>query len=112
MGLEEVEHHCGVFVGHTLQDTYNGIKALQHRGQDTAGVGVRRDDGKIDVVRWLGSVRDFSLESLNAILPKGDFVAREFSDIGIISTHADIGMIVENIIAHLYILRMVSGRSD
>ena len=72
MASEEVEHHCGVFVGHTLQDTYNGIKALQHRGQDTAGIGVRRDDGKIDVVRWLGSVRDFSLESLNAILPKGD----------------------------------------
>ncbi|PIN90334.1 hypothetical protein COU57_03845 [Candidatus Pacearchaeota archaeon CG10_big_fil_rev_8_21_14_0_10_32_14] len=72
MASEEVEHHCGIFVGHTLQDTYNGIKALQHRGQDTAGIGVRREDGKIDVVRWAGLVRDFSLESLNAILPKGD----------------------------------------
>ncbi len=72
MGLEEVESKCGVFLGHTLQDTYNGIRSLQHRGQDTAGIAARRSDGKIDVVRWLGAVRDFSLESLNLLLPKSD----------------------------------------
>ena len=72
MASEEVKDNCGVFVAHTLHDVYNGIKALQHRGQDTTGIATRKNDGTIDVVRWVGAVSDFSLESLSLIIPEGN----------------------------------------
>jgi amidophosphoribosyltransferase len=56
-----------------LHDTYNGIKALQHRGQDTAGIAAKYDGG-IDVLRWAGMVETFSLDSAHMLLGGDMFI--------------------------------------
>jgi amidophosphoribosyltransferase len=69
----EVTCKCGIFVGHTIHDVYKGLKALQHRGQDSVGIAVKKN-GHIDLIRWSGKVGDFSLESLVNILGSGELV--------------------------------------
>ncbi len=62
---------CGVFVANSLVDVYRGIKALNHRGKDAAGVArlYKRNDGlTIDGIRWLGDVEAFALSDLRSIL--------------------------------------------
>ena len=70
---KEVTCKCGIFVGHTIHDVYKGLKALQHRGQDSVGIAVKKN-GHIDLIRWSGRVGDFSLESLVNILGSGELV--------------------------------------
>ena len=52
-----IHDKCGVVVAHSLHDVYNGMKGLQHRGQETAGVG--GNEGTI--VKWFSVVEDFFL---------------------------------------------------
>ena len=62
-------HNCGIYVGSTLHDTYNGLKEVQHRGREVAGIGAVRYDGLIDVLKWVGKVTDFSLKNMHHIFP-------------------------------------------
>ncbi len=62
--------HCGIVVCHSVHDTYKAMKALQHRGQDTAGMAAKNKSG-IDILRWQGLVDSFSLDSIHKLL-KGD----------------------------------------
>jgi amidophosphoribosyltransferase len=59
---------CGIIVAHSLHDVYKGLKALQHRGQEAGGIAVKKHDGTIDIVKWLGLVEEFSLDDLYKIL--------------------------------------------
>lgn len=68
---EEIKSHCGIFLAHSLHDVYKGLKALQHRGQDCAGIAVKHKRG-IDILRWTGLVDELSLESIGKILPQGE----------------------------------------
>lgn len=54
---------CGIVVCHSLHDTYAALKAIQHRGQDTAGIATRNRNG-IEVLRWQGYVTNFSLKNV------------------------------------------------
>ncbi len=67
---DEVNSKCGICVAHTLHDVYNGMRALQHRGQDTAGIAVKGKYG-IDILRWFGLVDHFSLSNAEKLL-QGD----------------------------------------
>ncbi len=69
--LYKPKEHCGVVLCHSLHDTYKALKALQHRGQDTAGIAARTKYG-IDVLTWEGLVSDFSLQNIEKILSRGD----------------------------------------
>ncbi|MEK6914345.1 MAG: hypothetical protein AABW83_01730 [Nanoarchaeota archaeon] len=71
MGYRETDSKCGIFIAHSLHDVYNGLINLQHRGQDSAGIACMNDDGYIDVLRWEGKVRDFSLETASKLLDGG-----------------------------------------
>ncbi|HKZ49671.1 MAG TPA: hypothetical protein VJ110_01580, partial [Candidatus Nanoarchaeia archaeon] len=59
---------CGIIAAHSLHDVYNGLKELQHRGQEACGIAVKKHDGTIDIVKWLGLVTEFSLDDLYKIL--------------------------------------------
>jgi len=66
-------HNCGIYVGKTLHNTYKGMEALQNRGREVAGIGAVRRDGKIDIIKWVGKVKAFSLDNLQKIFPKQDY---------------------------------------
>ncbi len=63
----EVRHNCGLVVAHSLEDTYEMLRGLQHRGREAAGIAAISDTG-ITVVKWVGRVRDFDLTDLYRIL--------------------------------------------
>lgn len=71
MGYREADSKCGIFVAHSLHDVYNGLRGLQHRGQDSAGIACLTGDGRIDLLRWAGRVDQFDRESASRILDKG-----------------------------------------
>ena len=63
---------CGVFAVSGLEKaselTYLGLYALQHRGQESAGIAVWGEDGKMRVHRGMGIVAEvFSEETLRAL---------------------------------------------
>ncbi len=68
--MGEVGHNCGMVVAHSLEDTYEMLRSLQHRGREAAGIAAVSDSG-ITVVKWAGRVRDFDLTDLYRVL-KGD----------------------------------------
>lgn len=70
---KEIICKCGIFVGHNIHDVYKGLKALQHRGQDSVGIAVKKNE-RIDLIRWSGKVSDFSLDNLVNILGSGELV--------------------------------------
>jgi amidophosphoribosyltransferase len=63
----EVRHNCGVVVAHTLEDTYEMLRGLQHRGREAAGIAAISDNN-ITVVKWAGRMRDFDITDLYRIL--------------------------------------------
>ncbi|MDD5193470.1 MAG: hypothetical protein PHF67_02685 [Candidatus Nanoarchaeia archaeon] len=69
--MSELNSKCGIFVAHSLHDVYNGLKNLQHRGEDSCGIAALKENGDIDVLRWQGKVLDFSLETAGRILDGG-----------------------------------------
>lgn len=66
------EHECGIFGIYAPQrqvalDTYYALVALQHRGQESAGISVAHAEG-LQIHRAMGLVTDvFSAESLNML---------------------------------------------
>lgn len=69
----QIHEECGIFGVYSPQRkklssiTYYGLYALQHRGQESAGI-VVNDDGVFDVKKALGLVGDaFNTEELNAM---------------------------------------------
>lgn len=66
--MEIIAHNCGYFLGHTLHDTYSGLKSLQHRGREVVGIGAIGRSG-IDIIKWVGKVERFSLVDLHKIFP-------------------------------------------
>ena len=69
---EHISHHCGLCVTHTLHDAYSFIKTLQHRGRDAVGIaGVGH--GRIDAVKWLGTVETMDLVDLHKIMPSSGY---------------------------------------
>ncbi len=64
---EVIQDHCGWCVAYSLHDTYSFLRSLQHRGREAAGIGGVREDGKIDVVKWIGTLDRFSLNSLSQV---------------------------------------------
>jgi amidophosphoribosyltransferase len=75
--MGEVKSKCGIFGAHSLHDVYNGLIGLQHRGQDAAGISCIKSDGKIDVLRWAGRVKDLSLKTASKLLNGGRFYLGE-----------------------------------
>ena len=76
---EYPRHYCGVFgvFGHpnAAELTYYGLYALQHRGQESAGIAAL-DEGRVRVHRAMGYVADvFGERPISAMLFEGDFVA-------------------------------------
>jgi amidophosphoribosyltransferase len=65
--MGDVEHNCGICVGRSLHDTYNFLGSLQHRGRDAAGIFGVRNDGRIDVLKWIGEVESFDRQDLHLI---------------------------------------------
>lgn len=59
---------CCIVVGHNLREVYSCMNSSQHRGRDMAGIAAF-GNGRIDVVKWFGLVKDFSLAALYKILP-------------------------------------------
>jgi amidophosphoribosyltransferase len=54
---ESTREHCGLVVTHDLQDLYDMMKSLNHRGREAAGIAAIGDT--IDVMKWLGAVSAF-----------------------------------------------------
>lgn len=66
--MEEVSHHCGIWVAHTLHDCHNFGKSLQNRGRDTMGI-VARGHDRIDALKWIGDTDQFDIFDLHKIFP-------------------------------------------
>jgi amidophosphoribosyltransferase len=64
---EKVRHNCGIAVANTLEDLYDLLKHLQHRGREAAGIAGIGET--IDVIKWAGKVERFDLIDLEKILP-------------------------------------------
>jgi len=67
-----MRHNCGICVCHTLHDAYDFISSLQHRGREAAGIAFI-GKGKIDVIKWVGTVTSFDLKDLYKIFPSTSY---------------------------------------
>ena len=67
-----MRHNCGICVCHTLHDAYDFISSLQHRGREAAGIAFV-GKGKIDVIKWTGTVGSFDLKDLYKIFPSTSY---------------------------------------
>ncbi len=61
-----LRHNCGLVVSHSLHDTYNFLKSLQHRGREAAGFAAIGNN-KIDVLKYIGKVNSFDINTLHKI---------------------------------------------
>jgi amidophosphoribosyltransferase len=68
---EKVRHNCGIAVAHSLEELYNLLRFLQHRGREAAGIAGIGET--IDVIKWIGKVERFDLIDLEKILPGNKF---------------------------------------
>lgn len=67
-----MHENCGFCVTHTLHDCTNFLESMQHRGRDAVGIaGV--GDNRIDVVKWLGTPKDFDAFNLHSILKSRNY---------------------------------------
>lgn len=69
---DKMEEECGVFGAYSVKDsevadlTYLGLLALQHRGQESAGISVTTLEGEIETVKGMGLISQiFTNDSLN-----------------------------------------------
>lgn len=67
-----LDHKCGVVLAHTLHDAYAMMAELQHRGREAAGIAAVGSD-RIDVLKWIGRVRDFDRGDLHRIFPGKEY---------------------------------------
>ena len=63
-----MRHNCGIAVAHSLHDAYAYITSIQHRGREAVGIAAI-GERRIDVIKWIGLVKDFSLTDLHKIFP-------------------------------------------
>ena len=70
---EDVQSRCGVFLSHTLHDTYSGLKGLEHRGREATGIAGVRHNGRIDAIKFAGPPRKIGIEDLHYIFPGNDY---------------------------------------
>jgi amidophosphoribosyltransferase len=66
--MEQMRHNCGLAVAHSLETVYNLTESLQHRGREAAGIAAI-GHGRIDAIKWKGTVNRFELEDLHKIFP-------------------------------------------
>jgi amidophosphoribosyltransferase len=83
-------HYCGLFGvfnhEHASQLTYYGLYALQHRGQESAGIVTSAEDGQFRVHRGMGLVPQvFPEERLKALIGRNAIGHTRYSTTG--STH-------------------------
>lgn len=71
---ESIEHNCGLALAHTLHDLYSMMEALEHRGQEAAGVGAI-GNSSIDVLKWIGGLRKFKKDDLHRLFPSNGYHA-------------------------------------
>ncbi len=71
---EIIDHKCGIILAYTLHDAYNMMAELQHRGREAAGIAAIGPD-RIDVLKWIGRVRDFDRGDLHRIFPGKNYHA-------------------------------------
>ncbi len=71
---EIIDHKCGIVLAYTLHDAYNMMAELQHRGREAAGIAAIGPD-RIDVLKWIGRVRDFDRGDLHRIFPGKEYHA-------------------------------------
>ncbi len=71
---EIINHKCGIVLAYTLHDAYNMMAELQHRGREAAGIAAIGPD-RIDVLKWIGRVRDFDRGDLHRIFPGKNYHA-------------------------------------
>jgi amidophosphoribosyltransferase len=69
---EVIASKCGVVVTSDLHDALSFGESLKHRGREACGIAAIADD-RIDVVKWVGQVGDFSRSTICNILPGGDY---------------------------------------
>jgi amidophosphoribosyltransferase len=69
---DDTQENCGIVLAHSLHDTYRMIDALNNRGRDAAGIAGVRTDGKVDAIKWEGSPRAFSLDTLHGLFSDSD----------------------------------------
>ncbi|MEN9626506.1 MAG: hypothetical protein RL557_834 [archaeon] len=75
--MGEVDSKCGFFIAHSLHDVYQGLEALQHRGEDATGIFALTDRGEINGVRWVGKVGNLNRTTAERILEGGIFYVGE-----------------------------------
>jgi len=59
-------------MAHTLHDTYSFMDSLQHRGREAGGIAAL-GYGRIDVIKWKGTVDRVDLEDLYKIFPSPSY---------------------------------------
>jgi len=67
-----IEDHCGIIAIAARQEAapliYFGLRALQHRGQESAGIAIHHPEGGIRTIRGMGLVHEvFSEQSLREL---------------------------------------------
>lgn len=62
-----VSDKCAVVVAHRLDDAYDALEAMNHRGQDAVGFARLDKSGSIKAVRRPGRVRETSKNALRAL---------------------------------------------
>lgn len=63
--IRKIDEHCAVVLSRSLHDGYNMAKSLQHRGKEACGLFAFGET--ITVVKWIGTIRTFSLDNLYQI---------------------------------------------
>ncbi len=96
MGFKQLNEECGVFAvsgnAEAATLTYYGLHALQHRGQESAGIATLTDDGRVICVKGEGLLTEVfadpkKLESLEGSVAIGHVRYPTNSSRGVINAH-------------------------
>jgi amidophosphoribosyltransferase len=68
-----ISHNCGVVVAQDLHDGLQFLKSIRHRGDEGSGIAGVRRDGKTDILKWLGPVDAWSIDTLHEFFPETDY---------------------------------------
>ena len=88
MGLESVREACGIIAVYDVEKPvfdkiFYGLMALQHRGQESVGVAVREEKGKIILGKAMGLVgENLSIEELSFLTGRSGIGHVRYSTVG------------------------------